>query len=211
MSAEEREAALAGGRTIVKTIHGAGCNTIGFGEMGISNTSSASLIMSSILGLPVAQCVGKGTGTNDEQLRIKTATLQQVTHLHNIQALKVEPEALLAAVGGFEIAMMCGAYLQAAEQGMVILVDGFIATAALLLAHAMEPKVRQHCLFAHCSDEAGHHKMLDYLGAKPLLQLGLRLGEGTGAALAVPLVQAAVNFMNEMASFAAAGIEHSTS
>jgi nicotinate-nucleotide--dimethylbenzimidazole phosphoribosyltransferase len=167
--------------------------------------------MSSILGIPVEQCVGRGTGANEEQLRIKTDTLQQVAHLQNIQALKAAPEALLTAVGGFEIAMMCGAYLQAAEQGMVILVDGFIATAALLVAVAIEPGVRQHCLFAHCSDEAGHQKILDHLSAKPLLHLGLRLGEGTGAALAFPLVQAAVNFLNEMATFAAAGVEQSSS
>ncbi|HZH35775.1 MAG TPA: nicotinate-nucleotide--dimethylbenzimidazole phosphoribosyltransferase, partial [Flavisolibacter sp.] len=127
-----------------------------------------------------------------------------------IHDLKTAPKALLAAVGGFEIAMMCGAFLQAAELGMVILVDGFIASAALLLACAIEPGVQQNCLFAHCSDERGHRLMLDYLGARPLLQIGLRLGEGTGAALALPLVQAAVGFLNEMASFASAGIDQSS-
>jgi nicotinate-nucleotide--dimethylbenzimidazole phosphoribosyltransferase len=102
--------------------------------------------------------------------------------------------------------MMTGAYLEAAEQKMTIVVDGFIATAALLLAHRLQPHVLQYCLFAHTSGEQGHQRMLDYLGARPLLQLGLRLGEGTGAALAMPLIQSAVAFLNEMASFESAGV-----
>jgi nicotinate-nucleotide--dimethylbenzimidazole phosphoribosyltransferase len=210
MSAEECSNAITAGREVVQEIYSTGCNTIGLGEMGISNTSSASLIMSSITGMPVEQCVGNGTGASESQLRAKTTTLQQAAGLHRIQDLKTAPRALLAAVGGFEIAMMCGDFLQAAELGMVILVDGFIATAALLLACAMEPGVQQNCLFAHCGDERGHRLMLDYLGAKPMLQIGLRLGEGTGAALALPLVQAAVGFLNEMASFASAGIDQSS-
>jgi len=117
---------------------------------------------------------------------------------------------VLATFGGFEIAMMAGAMLGAAEQNAVLLIDGFIASAALLVAYKLQPNILQYCIFAHCSGEAGHKKLLDYLGAKPLLDLGMRLGEGTGAALAYPMVQAAVNFLNEMASFESAGVSEKT-
>jgi nicotinate-nucleotide--dimethylbenzimidazole phosphoribosyltransferase len=113
---------------------------------------------------------------------------------------------VLATFGGFEIAMMAGAYLAAAEARMTILVDGFIATSALLVADAFAPNVREYCVFAHASNEAGHRRMLDHFGAIPLLALDMRLGEGTGAALAVPLLRAAVAFLNEMASFESAGV-----
>jgi nicotinate-nucleotide--dimethylbenzimidazole phosphoribosyltransferase len=109
-------------------------------------------------------------------------------------------------VGGFEIAMMTGAYLKAAELRMVVLVDGFITTAALLLARAIEPMVQDYCLFTHTSGEQGHEKMLHWLGVRPILNLSMRLGEGTGAAMAFPIVQSAVNFLNEMASFESAGV-----
>lgn len=211
MLPEECRAAIARGKAIVKQIAESGCNSIGFGEMGIGNTSSASLLMSGLLALPVEDCVGRGTGANEAQLRTKTETLQAVAALHKIHELKDEPQSLLAAVGGFELAMICGAYLEAAARNMVILIDGFIATAALLVAVAMEPPVLHNCLFAHCSEETGHRRMLDHLGAKPLLQLGLRLGEGTGAALAFPLVQSAVLFLTEMASFDAAGVDQNPS
>ena len=113
---------------------------------------------------------------------------------------------MLSKIGGFEIATMVGAYLQAAKSNMVIVVDGFIATAALLLAHQQDSAILQNCVFAHASGEQGHNKMLSFLQAKPLLQLGLCLGEGTGAALAIPLIQSAVLFLNQMASFESAGI-----
>jgi nicotinate-nucleotide--dimethylbenzimidazole phosphoribosyltransferase len=118
-----------------------------------------------------------------------------------------EPLDVLATFGGFEIAMMAGAYLEAARQRMAILVDGFIASSALLVADALAPHVRDYCVFAHASNEAGHRRMLDHFGARELLCLDLRLGEGTGAALAVPLLRAAVAFLNEMASFESAGVD----
>ena len=114
--------------------------------------------------------------------------------------------AALAEVGGFEIAMMAGAILGAASQGMCIVVDGFIATSAVLVAQAMQPAVREYCVYAHCSDEHGHYEMLRWLDAEPLLSLGMRLGEGTGAALAMPLLRSATLFLDEMASFASAGV-----
>lgn len=198
--------AIAKGRELVKQVAATGCNCIGFGEMGIGNTSSASLLMSAITGVPVADCTGRGTGVNDEQLRIKVQTLMQVYDKHQLGEEAGNAVRLLAKVGGFEIAMMVGAYLEAAAQHMIIVVDGFITTAALLLAKGMEPDVQHHCVFAHTSGEQGHEQMLRWLGVKPLLQLGMRLGEGTGAALAMPLIQSAVLFLNEMASFASAGV-----
>lgn len=209
MSEEECIHAIEKGKEIVKDIYTGGCNCIGFGEMGISNTSSASLIMSTLLQLPVANCVGAGTGTNEEQLKLKTATLEKVAAHHQLHSLAHKPLTLLAAIGGYEIAMMTGAYLAATELGMVILIDGFIATAALLIAQQLNSVVINHSIFAHASGEQGHERMLEHLNAKPLLKLGLRLGEGTGAALAYPLVQAAVNFLNQMASFESAGVSQS--
>jgi nicotinate-nucleotide--dimethylbenzimidazole phosphoribosyltransferase len=194
------------GRAIVSEVASKGCNTIGFGEMGIGNTSSAALLMSSILQLPVEDCAGRGTGVDDRQMQTKLATLQTVARIHSIHTLDNRPLELLEAVGGLEIAMMTGAFLEAASRNMVIVVDGFIATAALLVAVKMDRAVLNNCIFAHCSAEGGHRKMIDHLGARPLLELGLRLGEGTGAALAMPLLKAAVSFLNEMASFESAGI-----
>jgi nicotinate-nucleotide--dimethylbenzimidazole phosphoribosyltransferase len=206
MSVVEAEKAIEEGKRIVNLIGMQGCNTVGFGEMGISNTSSASLLMSTLLQLPIKECVGRGTGATDSQLVIKRYVLQKVVDKYHLDTYANEPIQLLSIVGGFEIAMMAGAYLQAATNRMVIVVDGFIATAALLVAHQMNKDVLRYCIFAHASEEQGHRKMLDYLQARPLLQLGLRLGEGTGAALAIPLIQSAVSFLNHMASFESAGL-----
>lgn len=194
------------GKELVNTVALEGCNCIGFGEMGIGNTSSAALIMHSITGTSLAACVGRGTGANDDQLNIKINTLEKVALFHQLHTLGNEPMQLLSVVGGFEIAMMVGAYLGAASEKMVIVVDGFIATSALLIAAQLEPTVLDYCIFAHCSNEQAHAKMLDHLRVQPLLNLGLRLGEGTGAALAIPLIESAVAFLNQMASFEQAGV-----
>ena len=206
MSIDEVNAAIEKGRSIVQGVFDEGCNTIGFGEMGIGNTSSASLIMHHLLNLPLSECVGRGTGSTDEQLQRKLHTLEDVSRLHELNRYDITPHQLLCRIGGFELAMMTGAYHKAAELNMVIVVDGFIATAALLVAKQYNQTITDHCVFAHCSDENGHRKMLEHLNAKPLLQLGMRLGEGTGAALAIPLLQSAVQFLNEMASFESAGV-----
>jgi nicotinate-nucleotide--dimethylbenzimidazole phosphoribosyltransferase len=209
MTEDEATRAINKGKEVVEVIaETKGCNCIGFGEMGIGNTSSAALIMSAITDLPVAACTGRGTGVNDEQLQTKIKTLEEVFAFHKLEMLRTSPVSLLSAVGGFEIAMMAGAYLKAAEQNMIIVVDGFIAGAALLIAIGINPAVRSNCIFAHTSHEQAHAAMLRYLGAQPLLQLDLRLGEGTGSALAMPLVQSAVNFLNEMASFEEAGVSN---
>lgn len=192
MDPEQLETALQRGRSIVQMAVNRGCNTIGFGEMGIGNTASASLLMSAFTGMPIRTCVGRGTGANDEQLKLKTETLAQVVRFHPAAFSIPDPHTILATVGGFEMAMMTGAYLEAFAQNILMVVDGFIATASLLAAHAMEPKILSHCVFAHCSGEQGHQKMLDHLRVKPLLQLGMRLGEGTGAAMAIPILRAAM-------------------
>jgi nicotinate-nucleotide--dimethylbenzimidazole phosphoribosyltransferase len=180
------------------------CNCIGFGEMGIGNSSSASLIMSAVTNTPIVSCVGRGTGANDAQMQTKLQTLEKVFAQHETE-LKSTFD-MLQCFGGYEMAMMVGAYLKAAEKKMVIVVDGFIATSALLIAHKLNAHVLGYCVFAHTSGEQGHERMLNYLNVKPLLNMSMRLGEGSAVALAFPLLQSAVLMMNEMASFASAGV-----
>ena len=160
--------------------------------------------MSILCGISIEQCVGRGTGLDDAGLAHKTSVLKQAISHHGLSGL--DTMQALATFGGFEIAMMAGAMLSAAEHKTTLLIDGFIASAALLVAYKMQPNIVDFCVFAHCSNEQGHQQLLTYLQVKPLLDLDLRLGEGTGAALAYPLVQAAVNFLNSMASFESAGV-----
>ncbi|WP_245004416.1 nicotinate-nucleotide--dimethylbenzimidazole phosphoribosyltransferase [Paraburkholderia sacchari] len=204
MTRDEAVAALAAGAARVRHHAALGTNVIGFGEMGIANTSSAACLMSRLCGVPIDECVGRGTGLDNAGLARKRNVLAAALARHPNAR---EPIDVLATFGGFEIAMMAGAFLEAARQRMAILVDGFIATSALLVADALAPHVREYCVFAHASNEAGHRRMLDHFGARELLTLDLRLGEGTGAALAVPLLRAAVAFLNEMASFESAGVD----
>ena len=190
---------------LVEQLHQTGCNVIALGEMGIGNTSSAAALMAAYLGLPISDCVGRGTGINDQQFARKTALLNQALSFH--QAKLDSPLEILRRLGGFEIAQMTAAMLYAAALGKLILVDGFIASAAALAAVHIQPAVRDYMVFCHSSEEAGHQRMLQHLQAKPLLQLGMRLGEGTGAALAMNLIYAAQSFYNDMASFEHAGID----
>ncbi|MGY6648680.1 nicotinate-nucleotide--dimethylbenzimidazole phosphoribosyltransferase [Wenyingzhuangia sp. IMCC45574] len=208
MSIEACNKAIEKGKEIVTKQFAEGTNIIGFGEMGIGNTSSAALLMSIFTNTPIVECVGKGTGLDTDGVGQKTAILKSVLEKHKNVATPLEN---LATFGGYEIAMMTGAFLQAAALNMTILVDGFIVTSALLAAHAMNPPVLNNCIFSHCSNEQGHLKMLVFLNADTVLNLGLRLGEGTGAALSYPLVQSAVNFLNEMASFEDAGVSEKSS
>ncbi|MFZ6844355.1 nicotinate-nucleotide--dimethylbenzimidazole phosphoribosyltransferase [Undibacterium sp. RuTC16W] len=200
MSAAQCETALQNGKDLVAALPG---NVLGFGEMGIGNTTSAAALMHKLTGVAVADCVGAGTGLDAAGILRKQKVIEDAVSLH---AAVNDPLAVLACFGGFEIATMVGAMLAAAERRMVLLIDGFIVTSALLVAAKLQPSILDYCIFAHCSDESGHAKMLTALGARPVLQLDLRLGEGTGAALVYPLVQAAVNFMNQMATFESAHV-----
>ena len=206
MTPSQLNQAIQNGRGIVAGLAEKGVNTVGFGEMGIGNSSSAALLMSAFGGLPLEACVGRGTGLDDAGVQRKLALLHKARDRHG-----TAPDAMtvLACYGGFEMATMAGAYAEAAHRGMVILVDGFIATAALLPLWVRTPEILNWCVFSHCSAEKGHEALLGLLGVQPLLRLGMRLGEGTGAALVLPLVQAAVNFYNEMASFGEAGVSRS--
>lgn len=181
-----------------------GSNVLGFGEMGIGNTTSAAALMSVLCNLSPADCVGRGTGLDDAGVQRKQAVIEQALAFHGHGV--ADPLQALMTFGGFEIAMMTGAMLGAAEQGALLLIDGFIATTALLVAARLQPAILEYAVFSHRSGEAGHSRLLAELHAQPLLDLGMRLGEGTGAALAYPIVQAAVNFLNEMASFESAGV-----
>ncbi len=202
MTADECAAALLKGRETVREEYAQGCNAIGFGEMGIGNTSASSLLMHRFLDIPIEECIGAGTGSHGEQLTRKVQILKEISEKYNPGS----PEETLATFGGLEIAMMVGAMLEASDRQMILLIDGFIATAAVLTAIQMNQAVRGNCIFCHTSDERGHRLMLKHLNVRPMLHLDLRVGEGTGAALALPLVQAAVNFLNEMASFEDAGV-----
>ena len=200
MSAAQCEAALANGAALVRGLPG---NALLLGEMGIGNTSAASLLLARLAGLSVADCTGAGTGLDAEAVQRKIGILRQVLARHPDAR---DPLAVLAAFGGFEIATMVGAVLQAAAERRVIVVDGFIASAAVMVAAALQPAVLQRCVFAHRSGERGHALMLAHLRAEPLLDLGLRLGEGSGAAMAWPLLMSACAILREMASFESAGV-----
>jgi len=200
MTRAQCEQAVGNGIELVKTLPG---NALLLGEMGIGNTSAASLLTARLGGIDVAEVTGAGTGLDAAGIARKTALLREALAAN---ADAVQPLDVLAALGGFEIATMVGSVLQAAQERRVIVVDGFIATAAVLAASRLAPNVLQRCVFAHCSSERGHTRLLGLLGAAPLLDLGLRVGEGSGAALAWPLLESACRILNEMASFESAGV-----
>jgi nicotinate-nucleotide--dimethylbenzimidazole phosphoribosyltransferase len=203
MSQTELDLCFSKGAIIVNSIFETGCNCIGFGEMGIGNTSTASVLMSVLLEIPIEECVGKGTGVVDEKLLQKQNILKKALENYNGSN---DLQSKLAYFGGFEIMQMAGGMLQAKENNMLILVDGFICSVAFLIAYKMNPSVKENAIFCHSSAEQGHQKILDYLDVRALLQLDLRLGEGTGCAVAFPIIQSAVCFLNEMASFESAGV-----
>jgi nicotinate-nucleotide--dimethylbenzimidazole phosphoribosyltransferase len=204
MSQEQVELGFEKATTLIKSTHERGCNIIAFGEMGIGNTTSASAIMSAVMNISAKESVGRGTGISDEVVKKKQQVIEQALKLHQDNLNNAKD--VLACLGGFEIVQITAAMLAAAEQKMLVVVDGFICTAAAMLAIELNVNVKDYMIFAHCSGEQGHQKMLDYLKVKPLLNLGLRLGEGTGAALALPLIQASAAFYNDMASFAQAAV-----
>lgn len=200
MSETQCVQALEAGCGVVRALPG---NALLLGEMGIANTSSAALLLARLSGQPIERCTGRGTGLDDAGLARKVEVLGAVLARH---AAAHAPLAALAAFGGFEIGMLVGAVLQAASQRRVVVVDGFITGVAVLVAARLAPSLLDYCVFAHRSDEAGHALLLSELGARPLLDLGLRLGEGSGAALAWPLIVSALRLLAEMASFETAGV-----
>ncbi|SEL62283.1 nicotinate-nucleotide-dimethylbenzimidazole phosphoribosyltransferase [Variovorax sp. YR750] len=205
MTAAQCAQAIANGREVVKALPG---NALLLGEMGIGNSSSAALLLSRLGGLDIDACIGIGTGLDGAGLARKREVLRQVLALH---AGATAPLDALAAFGGFELATLTGAVLQAAAERRVIVVDGYIASAAVLVAQALQPHVVQRCAAAHRSAEPGHALMLERLGLDPLLQLDLRLGEGSGGALAWPLLESACRILREMASFESAGVSRKDS
>jgi nicotinate-nucleotide--dimethylbenzimidazole phosphoribosyltransferase len=202
MSIAQAQQALHNGQALVQRLPG---NALLLGEMGIGNTSSASLLMQRLTGLPLADCVGRGTGVDDAGLARKQALLQQAL---TANASAQAPLEIAAALGGFEILTMAGSVIAAAAQRRVVLVDGFITTAAVAVAEALCPGVLAACVFAHRSAEGPHARWLQRHGAQALLDLDLRLGEGSGAALAWPLLPAACALLADMASFDRAGVSN---
>lgn len=218
MSEEEYKRALAIGAEMVDECCNEECNVISFGEMGIANTSPSSVYMSLFLDIPLERCVGAGSGLSKSGIRHKYEVLNKSVEnfMRNVRASHdlastlnpplVMSNYIIRYFGGFEMVAAIGGMLRAAEHGMVIIVDGFIMTACMLAASKLDATVMEYAVFGHCGDEGGHKMMLDNMGAEPLLHLGLRLGEGTGAICAYPIVQSAVNMINEMDNFAHAEI-----
>ena len=200
---DEVAAALQLGKDIAKQNVENGCKVIALGEMGIGNTSSAALICHAIEGISLKTLVGPGAGLDDEGVSRKLTILQKAA---SRRPGRIEPTDALCAFGGLEITMMTGALIGAAEANAVVLVDGFIATSSALAALRMRPELAEHVIYAHRSHEPGHRTMLDALKARPLLDLQLRLGEGSGALLALPLLRNACAMLNEMATFESAGV-----
>lgn len=197
MSVELCKKAMETGAECVRQEFERGCNVIGFGEMGIGNTSPASLLLHKFTGIPLDECVGRGAGHDDAGVQHKYNVLKQVSEKYNPQT----PLETLAAFGGLEIAMIAGAVLEAKRLNMLIVADGFITSSGFLAACEMQPDVLDNVIFSHASNERGHRAMVEYMKGEPVLHLDLRLGEGTGVALAYPILQSALIFLNEMASF----------
>lgn len=203
MTEEEMELCLERGAEVVRRCHEEGSNVLSFGEMGIGNTSSSSMWMTCFTGIPLEQCVGAGSGLDNAGIRHKYEVLKQSLDHYKGDG---SPRDIIRYFGGLEMVMAVGAMLQAAELGIIILVDGFIMTNCILAAAKLYPEVMNYAIFGHCGDETGHKLLLDNMEVKPLLNLGLRLGEGTGAICAYPIVESAILMINEMDNFAHASI-----
>ena len=207
MSIENCAQAFANGRAIVRRFFAEGSNVIGFGEMGIGNSTPASALMSIICGLPVDECVGPGAGLNSAGVQHKARVIRAAIAAHGVSPHVFEN---LARFGGYEIATIAGGMLEAAACRMVILVDGFITTSALLVAQAINPRVLDYCIFSHQSDEPGHRKMLQFMNASAVLKLDLRLGEGTGSAIVYSVLKGAVAVLSEMTTFEEAQVTNTS-
>lgn len=207
MSEAELAAALAVGVRMAQEAAAKGLHVVAAGEMGIGNTSAASAITAMLTGLPVATLTGYGTGVDEAGRQRKTQVIEQALDLHFGPAPRqADPLEILRRVGGLEIAAITGFALEAAAQKLVFVCDGFIATAAAALAHALAPGAGAYMVAGHCSEEPGHVHLLQRMGLEPLLRLNMRLGEGTGAATALPVIEAALRLFTEMATFSSVGI-----
>ncbi|MDF3820400.1 nicotinate-nucleotide--dimethylbenzimidazole phosphoribosyltransferase [Leptospira sp. 96542] len=203
MTLEDANQCLTSGFDFAQSEKFSSSNVFLFGEMGIGNTSSASMILSQLTGIPLIDLVGRGTGLNEKQKENKLKILEDA---YKRTGRITDPIKVLSEFGGFEIGMMAGAIIGAAAANKLIIIDGFIATAAYVLAQSISDNIRDYVLFSHLSDEKGHKKVLDFLKFQPILQLNLRLGEGSGALAAYPIIELALKFLNEMASFSEAGV-----
>ncbi|MEM7534218.1 MAG: nicotinate-nucleotide--dimethylbenzimidazole phosphoribosyltransferase [Chloroflexota bacterium] len=204
MSRDEAVAAILAGASVIEAEMEQGLSIVGTGDMGIANTTPSAAIACALTGHTPAKIVGRGTGVDDAGYQRKVAVVQQALDINQPDA--TDGLDVLAKVGGFEIGGLAGAILATAAHGRPVVVDGFISTAAAMLAVSMAPQVRPYLIAAHRSQEQGHHLMLQWLDKEPLLDIGLRLGEGTGVALAISLVDGACKIMHEMATFGEAGV-----
>lgn len=203
MSIEEFERCIEAGAEVVDMVHEKGCNIVSFGEMGSGNTSPSSMWMHLLTGISLEQCVGAGAGLDTPKVRHKLNVLSRaLANYHGGDSMQEK----LAWFGGFELAMAVGGMLRAAELAMTVIVDGFIMTACMAAAAHFYPAVLDYAIFGHQGDESGHKLMLQHLGARPLLHLSLRLGEGSGAVCAYPIIDSAVRMINEMDSFQAVAV-----
>lgn len=198
MTGEEFELALERGAGVVEEVFRSGCNVVSFGEMGSGNTSSSSMWMHYFTGINLDECVGAGAGLDNAGIRHKLDVLKRAADNYRGDG---SPESIMAWFGGYEMVMAVGGMLKAAELGMLIIVDGFIMTSCILAASKLYPEVLEYAVFGHQGDECGHKRMLDAMGADAILHLGLRLGEGSGAVCAYPILESAVRMINEMDSF----------
>ena len=201
MSEEEFDRAIAVGVDLVDACIAEGCRVLSIGEMGIANTSPSSIWMHLFGNIPLEECIGAGAGLDTPGIRHKYEVLSQAVEHYHHWSENQSQVAPLRYFGGYEMIAAIGAMLRAAEQHLIILVDGFIMTACAIAAVQLYPAAQDYMVFTHCGDESGHKKMLDIVQAKPLLHLGLRLGEGTGALCAFPIIDSAVRMMNEMNNF----------
>ena len=217
MSEEEFDKAIEVGASLVDDCVAEGCCVLCIGEMGIGNTSPSSIWMNFFCNIPLDECIGAGAGLDSPGIRHKREVLrkaidhspftidhsaaQKSAYAKNLQCSMFNVQFILRYFGGFEMIAAIGAMLRAAEQHLIILIDGFIMTACALAVSRLYPEAQSYMVFGHCGDESGHRRMLDAMGAKPLLTLGMRLGEGTGALCAFPILDSAVRMINEMNNF----------
>ena len=206
MTAQQFDQAIETGAEMVDRCHDEGCNVICIGEMGIANTSPSSIWLSILCHLPIETCIGAGSGLDEEGIRHKCEILKTVRNRYMDTYGDNDKEMLLRYFGGFEMVGAIGAMLRAAERRMIVLVDGFIMAACMLGAAALYPAILDYAVFGHCGNEPGHRLLLQHLGARPILQLSLCLGEGTGALCAYPILESAVRMINEMNNFQNANI-----